>query len=868
MVDGKKTNEEMFADWLAENIPYTRLPELYLCYSEIEAYCLKTKVLHKQLFETTDLNTVKRVQKTVTENRIFQLSHKKQMKKIVAAARYYTAFVKTLDENAGLTEKPQNTQISSGDERVSEAVQEKEGSSNGKVSEFNKERVDFLWSSSFAYTKPISFVYFGDEQTDITNWTQLYVNVIACLSKDYPDEFLRMYNTNISGGRRIDFGTQKASEEMNAPKKVSDNFYVETNLSATDIVTKICILLDMCNVDHENLEIYYIKSEQTQLVEPELMENASVPPAREMKPMVPVDSAEKSYKNTLESFFESEKYELLYNELKKNGVTTIEELSGVNLWSFMNLHQLYSIQQRLAISSELTKKLRSAGEEHNRQDSSTYEIHYNGTVYNGASPSEAFLAFLTAIAVRFPLKFRTLLNVYDSETKKIVINRHDYGNTKLRLFYPEAYIDSDLSLTQVRQYIAWIIERCNAVPAEYTVEQKTNGIESSQKQTVDSLADNLQKVAEKRAVDFNTSLIQKAEDYLLTRDLTGAAYDELQLQLRSTMGGTRRIVSQSQHIIEMNKRLYHEEALVDLEEGADALEAVLDKLLKRNNGIATAKSLYEYACSEMAMFFNDNDIADQQSVYDLARYLFEKLNYHGKRYIFKSNNYISLPDVSADSVIDIVRKYAKDKGSTVGFKEIENYLIGLGLNTGSLRASMRIDKEPVFLIYAENEYLLAELLHIDAAFLESIHVALRRLFADSDGHIIPHNISDGWYNLLPVLPDGLMWTPMLLQQLIRFYPDELGARTIIAIKSQDSNTLHAMFVEKESWIQDFRDVVAVFLHDEMPNRCEFEAEELRVMLVDAGMISGNQLNNNMHNALGGDPRFIWNSEGSHVKVRM
>lgn len=317
MVDGKKTNEEMFADWLAENIPYTRLPELYLCYSEIEAYCLKTKVLHKQLFETTDLNTVKRVQKTVTENRIFQLSHKKQMKKIVAAARYYTAFVKTLDENAGLTEKPQNTQISSGDERVSEAVQEKEGSSNGKVSEFNKERVDFLWSSSFAYTKPISFVYFGDEQTDITNWTQLYVNVIACLSKDYPDEFLRMYNTNISGGRRIDFGTQKASEEMNAPKKVSDNFYVETNLSATDIVTKICILLDMCNVDHENLEIYYIKSEQTQLVEPELMENASVPPAREMKPMVPVDSAEKSYKNTLESFFESEKYELLYNELKK-----------------------------------------------------------------------------------------------------------------------------------------------------------------------------------------------------------------------------------------------------------------------------------------------------------------------------------------------------------------------------------------------------------------------------------------------------------------------------------------------------------------------------------------------------------------------
>ena len=868
MVDGKKTNEEMFADWLAKNMPYTRLPELYLCYSEIEAYCLKTKVLHKQLFETTDLNTVKRVQKTVTENRIFQLSHKRQMKKIVAAAQYYTMFVKTLDENAGLTEKSQNTQISSGGERIGEAVQKKEGSSNGKVSEPNKRRVDFLQGDSFAYTKPISFVYFGNEQTDITNWTQLYVNVTACLSEDYPDEFLRMYNTNISGGRRIDFGTQKASEEMNAPKEVSDNFYVETNLSATDIVMKIRILLDRCNVDYENLEIYYIQPESTQHVEPELVENAPVPTAQEMKSMVPVASTEKSDKNELENFFENEKYELLYSELKKNGITTVEELKGINLWSFMNLHRLYSIQQRLEISNELTAKLRSTGKENDRQDASMYGIHYSGTVYNGASPSEAFVAFLTAVAMRYPLKFRTLLNVYNPETKKIVINRHDYDNTKLRLLNPEAYVDSDLSLTQVRQYIAWILKRCDAVPVKYTVEEKTNSIDSLQKQTADAPADNPQKATEKCDANPGISFTQKAEEYLLKCDLTGATYDELQSQLHCTMVRIKGIVSQSQHIIEMNKRLYHEKALVDLEEGADALEAVLDKLLKRNNGIATAKSLYEYACSEMAMFFNDNDITDQQSVYDLARYLFEKLKYHGKWYIFKSNAYISLPDVSADSVIDIIRKYAKEKGATVRFKEIESYLIGLGLNTGSLRTSMRIDKEPVFLVYAENEYLLAELLHIDAAFLESVHRALHRLFADSDGHIIPRNISDSWFNLLPVLPDGLMWTPMLLQQLIRFYPDELGARTIIAMKTQDSNTLHAMFVEKESWIQDFRDVVAVFIHDEMPNRCEFEAEELRRILIDAGMISGNQLVYNMHNALGGDPRFLWNSDGSYVKVRM
>ena len=123
-------------------------------------------------------------------------------------------------------------------------------------------------------TKPVSFSYFGDEQTGISNWTQLYVKVLVCLSEDYPDEFLRMYNTNISGGWRIDFGSPKASDKMNAPKKVSDNFYVETNLSATDIVMKIRLLLDRCNVDYENLEIRYIKIESMQCTEPSLVENA------------------------------------------------------------------------------------------------------------------------------------------------------------------------------------------------------------------------------------------------------------------------------------------------------------------------------------------------------------------------------------------------------------------------------------------------------------------------------------------------------------------------------------------------------------------------------------------------------------------
>ena len=75
MVGNKEKIEELFATWLAQNAPSAHLSELYFCYSEIEAYCLKIKVLRKPLFETIDLDIIKRVQKTVTESRIFQLLH-------------------------------------------------------------------------------------------------------------------------------------------------------------------------------------------------------------------------------------------------------------------------------------------------------------------------------------------------------------------------------------------------------------------------------------------------------------------------------------------------------------------------------------------------------------------------------------------------------------------------------------------------------------------------------------------------------------------------------------------------------------------------------------------------------------------------
>ena len=616
-----------------------------------------------------------------------------------------------------------------------------------------------------------------------------------------------------------------------------------------------------------------------------------------------------SLDDDLRELLQDEKYSLLREALCKEGITDIKTIRTINLWDFMNIRGLYSIQLRQSISDELSDKLRKFDKPVTENSEIIYEIEYGDMTYSGDTPSEAFLHFLSAISAKYPLKIRKLINVTNSETSEVVLKKDNLNNVMLRLQNPEVYIAPDLTLNQVSAYISWIISRCEAVPAEFAVQEVQQIVEkpileeeseiSGEQSEVDPACEEYSQdveiavdkeagnttreevddeiaMAETANIPAHTQKIfpsspsnstRKAEDYLLSCDLNGASYDDLQRKLKQTMVGVKEAVAASPHIIELNQRLYHEDVFVDFEEGADMIESILDKLLKKNNGNATAVQLYEYACSEMSMFMNDNNITEQREIYDLARYLFEKLEYHGKNYYFYSNKYISLPEVRIESILDIIKKYARERGSTITFDEIEKCIKGLGLNSGNLRGMIRIDKEPIFLIYKENEYLLAELIHIDDYFMDRIRQALNRLFADENEFIIIRNISDSWYNLLPELPAGLDWTPMLLQQFLHFYTEKLEARTIIAMDSQYSNTLHTVIVKSDSWIQNFRDVVAVFLSTEMPERQSFEAEDLRKILARAGMIYGNQLIGHMHIALGSDSRFIWDRDGQNVKVR-
>lgn len=110
---------------------------------------------------------------------------------------------------------------------------------------------------------------------------------------------------------------------------------------------------------------------------------------------------------------------------------------------------------------------------------------------------------------------------------------------------------------------------------------------------------------------------------------------------------------------------------------------------------------------------------------------------------------------------------------------------------------------------------------------------------------------------------------MLIQSILRFYGEELGAKTIAAKESQTLETLHAMLVKNDGSIQNFGDAIIASLIDDGVDQREFEAEELRKYLIKKEMIQGGELKGGgMSEVLSGDDRFAWDAFGENVTVKL
>ena len=107
VVNGKRTVEDAYMSWLSSKVSPNKLPGLLWAYKEIEQFCLKICVLHAPLFETTDLEMLRKVMKTVEQNKIFRITHKKQINNIDSAMRFYFTFIKEYNSFISEPVKPE-----------------------------------------------------------------------------------------------------------------------------------------------------------------------------------------------------------------------------------------------------------------------------------------------------------------------------------------------------------------------------------------------------------------------------------------------------------------------------------------------------------------------------------------------------------------------------------------------------------------------------------------------------------------------------------------------------------------------------------------------------------------------------------------
>ena len=342
----------------------------------------------------------------------------------------------------------------------------------------------------------------------------------------------------------------------------------------------------------------------------------------------------------LSRLLEGDDLTLLRRQLLQEGILTREQLEKIHLWKFMNLYNLYTINERQKVLILIRDRMKGKFEP---QETPRFHLKTVLSSYFGNTPSEAFAAFCEKLAQKYPLKFRSLIgNQYDGNGKVVLFFNNRSGDF-LQLTDPPVYVDSHLTEKEVVLFGQWLCRQCGETDMPFndslTEPQILQPTESKSASSTEP--DSPSPVAEKPITESPPNLTQKMEEIILARDLNGISLTDLAREINTGEETVRSIIRESKHIVEFPDKLIHEAAFVDREEGANHLEEILEKQFDKNHGYISSDLLYRCAHTEMYLFLNDNGLDNAPAVYYLAKHLFEKVRYHGKRYLFRMDTHIS-----------------------------------------------------------------------------------------------------------------------------------------------------------------------------------------------------------------------------------
>lgn len=775
MIERKEATDDNFMQYLSEKVPPSKISELCSYYSDIDTFCRKIGILKKPLFETNDFETIKKVQRTIEQNKIFRVTRKKHHAKIVAACRYYYIYVR---------------------ERQSK------GTDTLLVSEKKFQNAD-------------------SQQDEIVRENGVFVN-----------------------------------------SDTSDTGIKTVSVSTTTLVPSVSALS--------------LEEKVKNALREETKENSYGTTVSYLQSQIRCDDSP-GIKHILDN---SEWAKIQFGRYFYVEKETVENDHGINIAEIARSEEKITVQNTddlLRVNFDGTNDLA-----YTKPDSFTY---FGEEKIFGATWTDLYVTFVATIHEDYPHLLKPGMSFSHNEMRIELAANTEYGFMIAPKPIPgtNLMLETNISANGIATKIKFILNLCNVDYENVEISyRKRNTLVESEAQNASGVSSCITSgitattqtptkddiIPKQQLKESGRTNLSDIEQIVLQADMDGMSYDDLKDALQITMVLTRQLVAQSTKIVDIKGTLFHEEAFIDWEDGADALEAIIEKLMQKNNGYTSSTQLFEYARTEMNMFLNDNDMREERAVYDMAQHLFEKVHYHEKVFAFRGKMHISCADAGIGSNFDVYKKYAADQGGVFNLNGLIEYLESIGVSTGNLRNQMRMWTEPIFFFYDDDVIATAEALRIDEDWKKIIKKSLDVLFDDAGDHMILRNIPSIWFDRLPAISGNRPWTPLLLQSVLRFYNKELGARTIQALDSQSLETLHTMLVAKDSPIQNFGDVVISYLLEQNIERRKFEAEELRLLLADGGILHGNELIWNMPKALKGDGRFAWDASGNYVTVKI
>lgn len=363
--------------------------------------------------------------------------------------------------------------------------------------------------------------------------------------------------------------------------------------------------------------------------------------------------------------------------------------------------------------------------------------------------------------------------------------------------------------------------------------------------------------------DDNDIDLAELEEIIKDADVEGISVADISKKTGEGVWLIHKHLKTQQYAVEIPGDIFiHEENIIDLDESADQIEEILENQFAKFGGYTNDAVLYDAASINLRMFLNDNEIDSAEKMYGITRFLFgvrkSKYCFGQDKHIWKTEPLYSMTNAG------VLLSYIHNLGGKATRTQCEDYMKNVKLPSRNLNGLLSVASGSQVLLYSSDEYVLSDDIGINKEVLDALKESFDKLFLSTE-YVIPREIRNNWFNTLPALHNGLRWSLLLLQEVVKKYLSEY--RIITANENQTLDTIRAGFVKEDSMIETFADLVYVrMLEDltvELPLR--ISKEELRQKLIDYGMIQGNELIYTMPKALNGS-KFAWSSDGDSVLI--